>query len=217
MSCILPTRRGSLRLVTNQTCRSRCLCCRRVWSGSATIASSQSCSMIHRLMLLGPLPASPTNSGEPLKTMAIRLPPSPCSSNGLRFGKHVLEEQHGAVLDVREASTEPPVVAPRVVFLFNGLLSGVSTPHRREDWQACSQMSILRPSWRHLVAVFDQTVAEDDVVGVFSFDEHVGFAHSPRVIVVILPVENGFRLGCCAPLDTASAAESIPPLPQAGS
>ena len=40
------------------------------------MASSQSFSMIHWRMLLSPLPASPVKSGEPLKTMARRLPPS---------------------------------------------------------------------------------------------------------------------------------------------
>ena len=43
-------------------------------SGSATIASSQSFSMIQRRMLLSPCPASPVNSDEPLCTSAMRLP-----------------------------------------------------------------------------------------------------------------------------------------------
>jgi len=40
-----------------------------------TIASSQSCSRIQRRISLSPLPQSPLDSGEPLKMMAMRLPP----------------------------------------------------------------------------------------------------------------------------------------------
>ena len=40
------------------------------------MASSQSLSMIHLRISLMPDPASPEKSGEPLNTMAIRLPPS---------------------------------------------------------------------------------------------------------------------------------------------
>ena len=40
------------------------------------MASSQSFSMIQRRISLSPPPASPVKSGEPLKTMARRLPPS---------------------------------------------------------------------------------------------------------------------------------------------
>ena len=43
-------------------------------SGRATIASSQSFSMIQRRMLLSPCPASPVNSELPLCTSAMRLP-----------------------------------------------------------------------------------------------------------------------------------------------
>src|SRR3974390_209996 len=48
-------------------------------SGRATMASSQSFSMIQRRTLLSPLPASPVNSEEPLCTSAMRLPSfAPC-------------------------------------------------------------------------------------------------------------------------------------------
>jgi hypothetical protein len=43
-------------------------------SGRATMASSQSFSMIQRRMLLSPWPASPVKSDEPLWTSAMRLP-----------------------------------------------------------------------------------------------------------------------------------------------
>ena len=45
-----------------------------MFSGSATMASSQSFSMIQRRMLLSPPPGSPVNSELPLWTSAIRLP-----------------------------------------------------------------------------------------------------------------------------------------------
>jgi hypothetical protein len=43
-------------------------------SGRATMASSQSFSMIQRRMLLSPWPASPVKSELPLCTSAMRLP-----------------------------------------------------------------------------------------------------------------------------------------------
>jgi hypothetical protein len=50
------------------------------------MASSQSFSMIQRRISLSPEPAPPVNSGEPLKTMAMRLPPwSPVDSPGFIF------------------------------------------------------------------------------------------------------------------------------------
>ncbi|KAF5048261.1 hypothetical protein DSECCO2_451980 [anaerobic digester metagenome] len=45
-----------------------------MFSGSATIASSQSFSRIQRRMFDSPCPASPVKSAEPLWTSAIRLP-----------------------------------------------------------------------------------------------------------------------------------------------
>ena len=38
------------------------------------MVSSRSLSKIHRRISLSPLPASPVNRGEPLNTIAIRLP-----------------------------------------------------------------------------------------------------------------------------------------------
>src|SRR5881396_3496006 len=63
-------------------------------SGSATIASSQSLSMIHRRTLLSPWPASPVKSDEPLWTSAIRLPSAVPSFILL---SHVGQEEHLAV------------------------------------------------------------------------------------------------------------------------
>ena len=49
--------------------------------------------MIQRRISDSPEPAAPVNSGEPLKTMAMRLPPS---STRLHLGDHVLEEQEAS-------------------------------------------------------------------------------------------------------------------------
>ena len=51
-------------------------------------------------MLLSPEPASPVNSGEPVKTIARREPP-PDSAGSARFdlSHHVLQEQERAVVD----------------------------------------------------------------------------------------------------------------------
>ena len=67
------------------------------------MASSQSFSMIQRRISLSPDPAAPVNSGEPLKTMARRLPPS---STRLHLGDHVLEEEEAAVVDARQPGAE---------------------------------------------------------------------------------------------------------------
>ena len=45
-----------------------------MFSGRATMASSQSFSMIQRRMLLSPCPASPVKRELPLWTSAMRLP-----------------------------------------------------------------------------------------------------------------------------------------------
>jgi len=46
-----------------------------IWSGRATMASRRSFSRSQRQISLSPEPAAPVKSGEPLKTMARRLPP----------------------------------------------------------------------------------------------------------------------------------------------
>ena len=55
--------------------------------------SSQSFSMIQRRISLSPEPAPPVNSGEPLKTIARRPPPS---LGRLELADHVLEEQEAS-------------------------------------------------------------------------------------------------------------------------
>jgi hypothetical protein len=54
-----------------------------------TMASSQSFSRIQRRISLSPEPQSPLERGEPLKMMAMRLPPF----LGLHLGQHGLQEQ----------------------------------------------------------------------------------------------------------------------------
>ena len=61
-------------------------------------ASSQSFSMIHRRMVLPPLPASPVNSGESLKTIAMRLARSPLSSTGCSFDSTCSRNRQRAVV-----------------------------------------------------------------------------------------------------------------------
>ena len=78
------------------------------------MASSQSFSMIHRRISLSPLPASPVNSGDPLKTIAIRLPPS---FRQLHLRQHVLQEQQRPVIDPRQPRPESPVKAQQVPLL----------------------------------------------------------------------------------------------------
>ena len=83
------------------------------------MASSQSFSMIQRRISLSPEPASPVNSGEPLKTMASREPPS---LDRLHLRDHVLEEQERAVVDPRQAGAEPAGEALRLVLVLDRVL-----------------------------------------------------------------------------------------------
>jgi hypothetical protein len=49
---------------------------------------------------------------------------------------------------------------------------------------------------RHAVeSIFGKRVAQDDVVGVFAFDEHVGLADGPGFVVPILAKELGLGVG----------------------
>ena len=43
-------------------------------------------------------------------------------------------------------------------------------------------------------AVFREGVAEDDVIGILAFDQHVGFADRPRVVVPILAIKHRLRV-----------------------
>ena len=54
--------------------------------------------MIQRRISDSPDPAAPVNSGEPLKTIATREPPS---VGRLHLGDHVLQEEERAVVDAR--------------------------------------------------------------------------------------------------------------------
>ena len=95
--------------------------------------------MIQRRMLLSPEPASPVKSGEPLKTMASREPPS-----GLHLGDHVLQEEKRAVVDTRQAGAEAAVVAQRLVLVADEASPAASTPRRRAGWRACSRSARRR-------------------------------------------------------------------------
>ena len=72
--------------------------------------------MIQRRISLSPEPAPPVNSGEPLKTMASRPPPS---SGALQLADHVLEEQERAVVDARQAGPEATAEAELVVLVLD--------------------------------------------------------------------------------------------------
>ena len=72
--------------------------------------------------------------------------------------------------------------------------AAASTPRRRADWRACSRRSIS--CHRHAVeAVLGESVAEDDVIGILAFDEHVGFADGPGFVVPVLTEELRLRVG----------------------
>ena len=150
------------------------------------MASSQSFSMIHWRMLLSPLPASPVKSGEPLKTMAMRLPPS---FGGAHLRDHVLQEEQRAIVDARQARAEAAVVAERVALVLDVLL--LLLPLHAEG--RIGEHVVERPFLAVGVAVeavLGEGVAEDDVVGVLALDEHVGPADGPGLVVPVLAEEH---------------------------
>ena len=149
------------------------------------MASSQSFSMIQRRISLSPPPASPVKSGEPLKTMARRLPPS---LRVAHLGEHVLEKEKRAVVHARRARAEASREAQRSrSFSMTRLLL---FPLHAEGRIGEHVIELLR---RAVEAILREGVAEDDVVGVLALDEHVGFADGPGFVVPVLAEQ--LRLG----------------------
>ena len=107
------------------------------------MASSQSFSMIQRRISLSPEPASPVNSGEPLKTMPRRLPPF---FGRLHLGDHVLEEQERAVVDARQAGAEPAAEALVLVLSFGSVLHRLPLHAERRIGQHVVELLPGKPS-----------------------------------------------------------------------
>ncbi len=145
------------------------------------MASSQSFSMIQRRMLLSPEPASPVNSGEPLKTIARREP------LGLHLADHVLQEEERAVVDARQAGAEAAVVAEALGLVADEAL--LRLPLHAEG-RVGKQVVEARAG----VAVGGEAVAEGDVLEVLALHHQVAAADGVGLGVVLLAVALEARL-----------------------
>ncbi len=128
------------------------------------MASSQSFSMIQRRISDSPEPAAPVNSGEPLKTIARREPPS----SG-RFIFEIMCCRNRKLPSLIRGSPAPkrPAKPWVVVFVLDGVFDLLPLdPERRVGEQVVEL--------RALVAVLGERVAEDDVRGVLALEHHVG-------------------------------------------
>ncbi len=149
------------------------------------MASSQSFSMIHWRMLLSPLPASPVNSGEPLKTMPMRLPPS---SGGRILDSMCWRNSSEPSLMRGRPAPKRPLVAERIALALDEPL--LLLPLHAE--RRIGEHVVERPAAASRVAieaVLGEGVAEHDVVGVLALDQHVGLADRPGLIVPVLAEE----------------------------
>src|SRR6266540_2357450 len=106
-----------------------------------TMASSQSFSRIQRRTSLSPEPQSPLESGEPLKTMAMRLspfgvpalagspePPEGRDSERDHLGQHGLKERERALVHAGHAG----LVASFIQFARLGLVAVLAAPSDAE-------------------------------------------------------------------------------------
>src|SRR5439155_2469031 len=107
----------------------------------------------------------------------------------LRFAhlrKHMLKKKQRTIINPRRAGTEAALETQGVMFLFDETLLLFPLHPEWRISQHVIKLVVLEP-------IFRKGVAEDDVIGVLAFDEHVGFADGPRIVVPILTIEH--RLG----------------------
>ena len=147
------------------------------------------------------------NSGEPLRTIPNRLPPS---TGGPHLRDQVHQEQHRPVGDPRQAGSEAAIEALLLVLLADLLLDLLPLDAERRVGEHVVEALAVE-------AVVREGVAEDDVVHVLALDEHVGLADGVGLGVQLLPEhDRAARLGLVLGR-YSSATESMPPVPAVGS
>ena len=161
-----------------------------MFSGSATIASSQSFSMIQRRMLLSPWPASPVKSDEPLWTSAMRLP-----SGGLAFIFEAMLARNSIWPSLERVTSESS--SPLCIDLEARVAHAVLAAHRFEV--VLPALAVGRIGEHEVELLRREGVvrergplrAADDVVGAlaFAFEQHVGLADGVGLGVDLLAVE----------------------------
>ena len=103
---------------------------------------------------------------------------------GMHLGNHMLQKEKRSVIDGREPCAEPARKAHGLVLPVGQHPSGPSIRHRKVDWPSGSG-SCLRFEAVPGLAVAE-SVAEDDVGGVFVLDQHVRATDGPGLVVVFL-------------------------------
>ena len=163
------------------------------------MASSQSFSRIQRRISLSPEPQSPLESGEPLKMMAMRLPPF---SGGLHLGQHGLQEQQRAVVHARHAG----LVAGLLQFPGFLLVAVLAAPGDAEGRIAEHEVEAEFGFGKLVARLFavrlvgDERVAEKDLGLLVVLDEQVGLTDGVVGRGKLLPVDGDELLDACLAL-----------------
>ena len=113
---------------------------------------------------------------------------------GAHLGQHVLEEEKRAVVHARRARAEAAAEAERVALLLDVALLLLPLHAEGRIGEHVVEGPFLAVGVA-VEAVLGEGVAEDDVVGVLAFDEHVGFADGPGFVVPVLAEEHGLGVG----------------------
>src|SRR5690606_22396939 len=100
--------------------------------------------------------------------------------------EHVLQEEQRAVVDARQPGAEAAVVAESLGFVRDVLLLLFPLHAEGRIGEHIVEGALLALGVA-VEAVLGEGVAEDDVVGVLAFDEHVGLADRPGFVVPVLP------------------------------
>jgi hypothetical protein len=97
----------------------------------------------------------------------------------------VLEEEKRAVIHPWRAGAEASFVAESVALLFDVALLLFPLHAKGRICEHVVEGPFLGTG-HPVEAVLREGVAEDDVISVLAFDEHVGFADGPGVVVPVL-------------------------------
>lgn len=113
---------------------------------------------------------------------------------GAHLRNHVLEKEERAVVHAWGARAEASAEAEGIVLVLDVFL--LLLPLHAEG--GIGEHVVERPFlavWRPVETVLGERVAENNVVGVFDFDEHVGLADGPGFVVPVLAEKLGLGVG----------------------
>src|SRR6266508_5682046 len=102
------------------------------------------------------------------------------------FRKHVLKKKQRTIIDARRARSEAALETQCVALLLDEALLLLPFHAQGRIGQHVIELLIRK-------TVFRERVAENDVIGVLAFDDHVGLADSPGVVIPVLAIEQRIR------------------------